>query len=219
MALQVGCSKISAARCIEQVLDSLEVEKERVAARTGEEGVWARFDDVGFWVEGNLGIDDDLRPNSFHRARFRTFCHKDVYGLLTVLRGREYVADRDIRQAISVVVNVEAVDGVGVERVGGRICVENNHGPRRINRRLKCVEVAEVESLVPQRWTKIEPSKMVRHFLSPLSRDSRYRPIVALMAASVEPPVSLARLVILSGKLTLAILVLQGPCAIPALKN
>jgi len=44
----VGCGEISAARGIEQILDSVEVEKESVAASTGEERVGAGLDDVGF---------------------------------------------------------------------------------------------------------------------------------------------------------------------------
>ena len=115
-------------RGIEQILDSVEVEKESVAAAAGEERVGARLDDVGLGAEGDLGVGDDLRPDSFGRARFRAFRHEYVDGLLAVLRLRKHVADRDVRQAIAVVVDVEAVDGVGMERVGIRICVEDDHG-------------------------------------------------------------------------------------------
>ncbi len=162
----MGCGEISAARGIEQILDSVVVEKESVAASTGEERVGAGLDDVGVGAEGDLGIGDDLRPNSFDRAGFRAFCHEDVHGLHTVLRWREHVTDSDVRQAVSVVVNVEAVDGVRMERVGSRICIEDDHSPRRVSGRLERVEVAEVESLVPERWTETESSKMVRHFFS-----------------------------------------------------
>ena len=160
----MGCGEISAARGIEEILDSVEVEKESVAASTGEERVGAGLDDVGFDAEGDLGIGDDLRPNSFDRAGFRAFCHEDVDGLHTVLRWREHVTDRDVSQAVSVVINVEAVDGVRMERVGSRVCIEDDHSPRRVSGRLERVEVAEVESLVLERGAEIESSKMVRHF-------------------------------------------------------
>jgi hypothetical protein len=119
----VRCGEISTARGIEQIFDSVEVKKESVAASTGEERIGAGLDDVGFGAERDLGAGDDFRSDSFDGASLRAFCDKDVYGLFAVLRCLEHVADRDVRKAISVVVNVEAVDGVGMERVGIRICV------------------------------------------------------------------------------------------------
>ena len=50
------------------------------------------------------------------RARLRAFCLKHVESLLAVLRLRKHVAKRDVRQQITVVVYVEPVDGVGMER-------------------------------------------------------------------------------------------------------
>src|SRR5208282_6557053 len=97
---EVRCSEVSAAPGIEQILDSVEVEKEGVAPTAGEERVGAGLDDVGFGAEGDLGVGDDLLPDSFDRAGFRAFCYKDVYGLLTVLQRGEHVTDRDVRQAI-----------------------------------------------------------------------------------------------------------------------
>lgn len=160
------CGEISAARGIEQILDAVEVEKESVAASTGKERVSVGLDDVGLGTEGDLSIGDDLRPNSFDRAGFRAFGHENVDGLHTVLRWREHVTERDVRQAVSVIINVEAVDGVRMERVGSRIGIQDEHSPRRVRGRLECVEVAEVESLVSERWAKIESSKVVRHFFS-----------------------------------------------------
>src|ERR1700687_5215500 len=168
LAAEVRCGEISAARGVEHILDSVEVEKESVAAAASEERVLVRLDDVGFGAERNLGVRDYFRPDSFGRAGLRTLCDKNVYSLLAILRRRENVAERDVGQAISVIVDIEAVDGVGMERVGSRICVEDDHGPRRVRRRLERVEVAEVESLVAERRTEIEAGKMVRHFLSPL---------------------------------------------------
>jgi Berberine and berberine like len=100
-----------------------------------------KLDDVGLGAEGDLGVGDHLRPDGFDRAGFRALRHEDVYGLFAVLWRREDVADRDVRQAISVVVDVEAVDGVGMERVRGRISIEDQHGPRPIRGRLEGVEV------------------------------------------------------------------------------
>ena len=161
----MGSGEISAARGIEEILDTVEVEKESVAASTGEKCVSAGLNDVGVGAKRDLSIGDDLRSNSLDRAGFRAFCHEDVYGLHPVLRWRENVTDRDVSQAVSVVVNVEAVDGIWMERVASWICIEDNHSPRRISWRLKRVEIAEVESLITERWTEIESSKMVRHFL------------------------------------------------------
>jgi len=47
---------------IEQVLDSVEVEKERVAAAAGEKSVVARLDDIRLGAEGDLGVSDYPRP-------------------------------------------------------------------------------------------------------------------------------------------------------------
>src|SRR6478736_8259598 len=125
------------------------------------------FDDVGLGAEGHLGIADDLRPDSFGGAGFRAFCHEDADSLLAVLRLREHVAERDVGQAVAVVVDVEAVNGVGMQRVGGRICIEDDHGSRRIRGRQECVEVAEVESLVAERRAETEAGEMIRHGLLP----------------------------------------------------
>src|SRR5260370_42064652 len=48
-----------------QVLDPVIVEKERVAAAAGEERDVAGLDDVGLGAEGDLGVGDDLGPDSF----------------------------------------------------------------------------------------------------------------------------------------------------------
>jgi len=56
-----------------------------------------------------------------------------------------------------------------MERVGRRIRIEDQHGPRRVGGRLERIEVAEIESLVAEGRAEVESSKMVRHFLSPWS--------------------------------------------------
>src|SRR6202158_3774382 len=121
LAAQVGRREVSAARGVEHILDSVEVKKESVAAAVGEERVLVRLDDVGFGAEGNLDVRDYFRPDSFGRTGLRSSCDKNVYSLLAILRRRENVAERDVGQAISVVVDIEAVDGVGMESVGRRI--------------------------------------------------------------------------------------------------
>src|SRR5882672_6986898 len=168
LAAQVWRGEVSAARGIEETLDSVEVEKESVAATAGEERVLVRLDDVGLGAEGDLGVGDYLRPDRFGRAGLRSLCDKNVYSLLAVLWRRKNVTERDVGQAIAVVVDVEAVNGVGMERVGSRICIEDDHGPCRVGGRLERVEVAEVKSLVAERRSKIESGKMIRHFCSPL---------------------------------------------------
>ena len=107
-----------------------------------------------------------LVPTASRGAGFLAFCHEDADRLLAVLWLREHVAERDVRQAVAVVVDVEAVDGIGMEGVGSRVCIENDHSPRRISGRLECVEVAEVESLIPERRAETESGEMVRHFPS-----------------------------------------------------
>src|SRR5580698_10588982 len=56
-----------------------------------------------------------------------------------------------------------------MKRVGPRIGVEDDRGPRWIGRRLEGVEVAEVEPLVAERRPEAEAGKMVGHPLSPLA--------------------------------------------------
>ena len=80
------------------------------------------------------------------------------------------VAKRDVRQQITVGVDVEPVNGVGMERLSIWICVEDDHGSRRVGGRLERVEIAQVESLVAERRTEAESSKMIRHFFLPFVR-------------------------------------------------
>src|SRR3982751_2855106 len=138
-------SEVSATAGIEQIFYAIEVEKEGVAAAAREKRIGAGFDDVGFGAEGYLAFGDNLVPDSFGRARFRAFGDKDGYSLLAVLRRRKHIAERDIGQAVSVIVDIEAVDGVRVERVRGRVCIEDQHGPRRIRGSLEGIEIADIQ--------------------------------------------------------------------------
>src|SRR6266481_1466683 len=71
---------------IEQVLDAVEVEKERVAAAAGEKSVGARLDDIRLGDEGDLGVGNDLCSYRFGRARLRARRQEYVDGLPAVLR-------------------------------------------------------------------------------------------------------------------------------------
>src|SRR5262245_12975989 len=149
---------------VEQILDAVEIEEESVAATAGEECVVARPDEVGPGAERDLCIGNYLLPDSFDRARLRALGQKHVESLLSVLRRRKNVAERDVRQQITVGVDVEPIDGVGMERVGIWICVEDDHDSGRVGGRLERVEIAQVESLVAERRTEAKSSKMIRHF-------------------------------------------------------
>src|SRR6266850_2343635 len=61
LAAEVWRREVSAARGVEHILDSVEVEKESIAATAREERVLARLDDVGLGAKGDLGVGDDLR--------------------------------------------------------------------------------------------------------------------------------------------------------------
>src|SRR6516162_11555010 len=62
LAAQMRLGEVPLASDIEQVLDTVEVEKERVAAAAGEKSVAARVDDIRPGAEGDLGVGDYLRP-------------------------------------------------------------------------------------------------------------------------------------------------------------
>ena len=75
----------------------------------------------------------------------------------------EYVTERDVVEQVAVVVDGETVDGIGMQRVGLRVGVEDEYGPRRVRGRLEGIEIAEVESLVSQRRSEAEAGEMVGH--------------------------------------------------------
>ena len=58
----MGLGEVPLAAGVEQVLNAVEVEKERVAAAAGEKSVGARLDDIRLGAEGDLGVGNDLRP-------------------------------------------------------------------------------------------------------------------------------------------------------------
>jgi hypothetical protein len=79
------------------------------------------------------------------------------------LRLGEGETERHVRLSVSVVVYVDPVNGVGVEvgRLGKRVAIEDQHGPRGVGGRLEGEEVGEVESLVPKRRTEPQASKVI----------------------------------------------------------
>ena len=111
-------------------------------------------------------------PIASTEREFRAFGQKHVESLLAVLRLRKHVAKRDVGQQITVVVDVEPVNGVGMERVSIWICVEDDHGSRRVGGRLERVEIAQVEFLVAERRTEAKSSKIIRHCILPFVIES-----------------------------------------------
>src|SRR5215831_4094851 len=97
LAAEMRLGKVPFASGIEQVFDSVEVEKERVAAAAGEKSVVARLDDIRLGAEGDLGVSDYRRPWRSVRARLRARRHEYVSGLPAVLRLREHIAECDVR--------------------------------------------------------------------------------------------------------------------------
>src|SRR5689334_7919746 len=71
LAAEMRLGEVPFTSGIEQILDSVEVEKERVAAAAGKKGVMARLDDIRLGAEGDLGVSDYLGPSRFFQARLR----------------------------------------------------------------------------------------------------------------------------------------------------
>src|SRR5579884_3144432 len=115
LAAEMRLGEVPFAARIEQVLDPIEVEKERVAAASGEKFDATRRHDVGLRSERDFTVRNDFLSDGFRRARLRSLRHKYVHGLLTVLRVREQVAEGDVREVIAIVIDVEAIDCIGVE--------------------------------------------------------------------------------------------------------
>src|SRR5438445_9421854 len=93
LAAEMRLGEVPFAPGIEQVLDSVEVEKERVAAAAGEKSVVARPDDIRPGAEGDLGVRDYLRPWRSVQARLSARRHEHVNGLHAVLRPRGHIAE------------------------------------------------------------------------------------------------------------------------------
>src|SRR5215471_5744675 len=109
--------------------------------------VWGLRPVGGAWFfvrKAMRGVGDDLRPYRFGRARLRARRHEYVNGLTAVLRLREHIAERDVGQVITVGIDVEAIDCVGMKCVRVGICVEDDHGSVLVGGRLEGVQVAEV---------------------------------------------------------------------------
>src|SRR5208283_1775795 len=83
---EMRLSEVPFAPGIEQILDSVEIEKERVASAACEKSVETRLDDIRIGAEGDLGVGDYFRPDRFGRARLRALRREHSNGLLAVLR-------------------------------------------------------------------------------------------------------------------------------------
>src|SRR5262249_32548906 len=130
--------------------------------------------------------------------RCRVSRQEHVESLLATARRRKHVAKCDVRQQITVVVDIEPVDGIRMERVSIWICIEDDHGSRRVGGRQECVEIAQVESLVAKRRPEAQAGKVVRHCLLLLSGNCRSvwyemcalpegRPLLSLLARGAVP--------------------------------
>jgi hypothetical protein len=69
--------------------------------------------------------------------------------------------ERDVRQVIAIVIDVEAIDCVGMECVRIEVCIEDDHRSIVVRGRLECVQIAQVEAWIAQRRAETEPSEMV----------------------------------------------------------
>src|SRR5580693_1833445 len=163
LAAQMRCGEVPAAAGVEQVLDPVVVEEERIAPAAGEERVVTGGYDVRSPAEGYRGTVDDLCPGGFGRAGLRPGGDIDVKRLPAGLRRGKNVRDRQVVEEVPVVVDREAVDRVGMKRVGVRVRVEDENGTRRIGGRLECVKIAEIEPLVAQGRAQAEAGEVVRH--------------------------------------------------------
>src|SRR5262249_10919954 len=163
LAAEMRLGEVPFAPDIEQVFDSVVVEKERVAAAAGEKSVGPRLDDVRLGTKRHLGVGDDLRPDRFRRARLRALRQEDAEGLPAVLWIREHIAECDIGQVIAVAVDVDAIDRLRMKRVGIGVRIEDDHRSVLVGGRPECVQVAQIESLIAQRRAETESGEMVRH--------------------------------------------------------
>lgn len=77
--------------------------------------------------------------------------------------GVEDPADGAVGQVIAVVVDVQAVYGVGVHGICVGIGVEDENGPARIAGCPEGVQVAQIEALVAEWWPKAEAGEVVGH--------------------------------------------------------
>src|SRR5262245_61268852 len=100
-------------------------------------------------------------PIAFGRARLRARRREYANDLPVVLRLREHIVERDVRQIIAVGIDVEAIDCVGMKCVRVGICIEDDHGSALVSGRLECVQVTEVESLIAERRAETESGEMV----------------------------------------------------------
>ena len=161
--LELG--EIPALLPVESRQHSGEVDEERVAAGAGEKGIGPGRDDIRLRAEGHLCIAHDRLPNGLGLASLLPSCHVDRRSLPAVLGLAEHHAEGDVGVGVSIVVDVDAVDGVGMKRWRYAECVgvEDQHCPRRVRRRLKGEEVGEVEARIFGGRSEPQTGEVVRH--------------------------------------------------------
>ena len=121
---------------------------------------------VGGLAERHVDGIEDLLADGFWLLRVIAVGEVDVDGLPAILRGGEDVAERDVVLQVAVVVDGEPVDGVGVKCVGVRIRVEDQNRARGIGRRLERIQIAQIESLIAERWAETQTGEVVGHIAS-----------------------------------------------------
>ena len=92
---------------------------------------------------------------------FVTLRHEDVDGLPAVLRIREQIAEGDVGQVVTIGVDVDAVDRVGMQRVRVEIRIQDDDGSVVGGRRLKYIQIAEIKPWIAQRRAETESSEVV----------------------------------------------------------
>jgi hypothetical protein len=161
--LEVG--EVFAPLPVERRQHSGEVHEERVAAPSGEEGIGPGQDDFWLRSEGHLGVAHDRLPNDLSLTSLLSGCHVDSRSLPAVLGLAEHHADCDVGDSVPVVVDVDAVDGVGVKRWRYPECVdvEDQHCPRRVRGRLEGKEVGDVQARIFGWRSEPQPGEVIRH--------------------------------------------------------
>jgi len=128
------CGEVPSAGDVEQALDAVEVEEERVTAGPGEERDGIRLGDDWRCPAGDFDRLEDPLADRLSRLGFAVVGQEDVDGLAAVDRLGEDEAERDVVAQIAVVVDRQPVDRTGMQRIGIRIGVQDQHCVIRVGR-------------------------------------------------------------------------------------
>jgi len=164
---EVRSREIALAAGVEQVLDAVEVEEGGIAAGAGGERDVTGGGDIRLRSERHLDIGEDLLANRLRRTGLFTAGHEHVDRLPAVHWGGEHETERDVVNEVTVGVDRQPIDGIGVQRVGVWIGVEDQHGPLAVGRRLERVQIAQVKALIAKRRSETQTGEMVGHVTSP----------------------------------------------------